>query len=193
MEESKGSGQGCEQSPEDPTAEQKNKKSVKKENPRSWILSIVLTIAATLLFCNFVARPSRVIGISMQNTCQDGDMVMLWELNYQPQHGDIVVVNNKNILQENLIKRVIAVSGDHITVYNGSVTLNGQKLTEDYIKEQSWEGADVDMTVPQGRVFLMGDNRNHSTDSRQIGAVSTSNIIGKVAVRFFPFTTMRTF
>lgn len=174
--------------------EQKDEqKPVKKENLHTWILPIVLTIVATLLFCNFVVRPSRVIGVSMQNTCHDGDLVVLWELNYKPQRGDIVVVNNKNILQENLIKRVIAVAGDHIVVSNGTITLNGKRLVESYVKEQKWTGSDVNMTVPQGRVFLMGDNRNHSEDSRVIGAISTSDIIGKVSVRLFPFTAIRTF
>ncbi|WOC31557.1 MULTISPECIES: signal peptidase I [Caproicibacterium] len=170
-----------------------NRRTEKKENPRTWILSVLITIAATLLFCNFVARPSRVIGVSMQNTCHDGDLVLLWELQYHPQRGDIVVVNSDNPLQENLIKRVIAVAGDHIVVSNGTVTRNGKKLTEPYVKEQPWSGTDVDLTVPPDHVFLMGDNRNHSTDSREIGAVAASDVIGKVVVRLYPFTTIRTF
>ena len=165
----------------------------KKESVWSMLLPMVIAVIVALLFCNFVARPSRVIGESMQETCHDGDLMILWELNYHPQRGDIVVVNNHNPLNENLIKRVIAVGGDHVTVSQGMVTVNGKKLTEPYVKEKVWSGADADLTIPQGRVFLMGDNRNHSADSRVIGPVSTSLIIGKVCVRFYPFTAVRTF
>lgn len=165
----------------------------KKDSPLSWVLTIGITVVAAVLFCAFIARPSKVVGNSMQNTCHNGDVTILWELNYQPQHGDIVVVNNQNPLQENLIKRVIGVAGDHIVVSNGTVTRNGQALKEDYVKEQVWSGANVDLVVPQGQIFLMGDNRNHSTDSREIGPINKKNIIGKVVVRLFPFQSFRTF
>ncbi|ARP50738.1 MULTISPECIES: signal peptidase I [Caproicibacterium] len=159
----------------------------------SWIMTMGITVAAVLLVCTFIARPGRVSGNSMQNTCHDGDFVILWELNYQPQHGDIVVVNSNNALGDNLIKRVIGVGGDHIVVSNGVVIRNGQRLQESYVKEQTWSGPNVDITVPKGQMFLMGDNRNHSADSRYIGTVSDNIIVGKVTVRLFPFNAIRTF
>ena len=172
----------------------------KKESVWSILLPMVIAVIAALLFCNFVARPSRVFGESMQNTFHEGDLTILWELNYHPQRGDIIVVDNHNNslngndpLNKNLIKRVMAVGGDHIAVSQGTVTVNGKKLTEPYVKEKVWSGSDVDLTIPQGKVFLMGDNRSHSADSRVIGPVSMSRVIGKVCVRFYPFTAIRTF
>ncbi|HCC02826.1 MAG TPA: signal peptidase I [Ruminococcaceae bacterium] len=71
--------------------------------------------------------------------------------------------------------------------------MNGKKLHEVYIKEQKWSGNNVDLVVPKGDVFLMGDNRNNSSDSRIIGPVPNSDISGKVSVRLFPFSQFRTF
>ncbi|MBE6722403.1 signal peptidase I [Caproicibacterium amylolyticum] len=176
-----------------PAAEKQEKK---KDGPLSWILTMVITFAAALLFCAFVAQPRYVIGFSMQNTFQNNDFVFIWKLGYQPQFGDVVIANNIAIAadkREDLIKRVIGVSGDHIVVSNGTVTRNGKKLTEAYIKEQQWDGTNVDLTVPQGQVFLMGDNRNNSTDSRVVGPISCSSIAGKVVLRVYPFDKFGTF
>ncbi|HCA72275.1 MAG TPA: signal peptidase I [Ruminococcaceae bacterium] len=174
--------------------QQKKKVNSSYKNPFwSWVLPIAVAVIVALLFCAFIARPSRVMGDSMQNTCHDGDLVILWELNYHPQRGDVVVVNDQNLLQENLIKRVIAVGGDHLVISSGTVILNGKKLTENYIKERVWSGPNVNMIIPADKVFLMGDNRNHSTDSRVIGPVNVSSIIGRVSLRLFPFADIRTF
>lgn len=167
--------------------EQPEKNDGLKKEIFSWLRTIVLTIVITLLFCQFVARPSRVDGRSMENTFYNNDMVILWELNYKPQRGDVIVCNSKNPLNENLIKRVIALPGDRITVRNGTVTVNGEQLDEPYVKEAVWSGYNVQMTVPEGKIFLMGDNRNNSADSRMIGPVDASAIIGKAVFRFFPF------
>lgn len=167
--------------------EQQEKNNGFKKEFFSWLRTIVLTVVITLLFCQFVARPSRVDGRSMENTFYNNDMLILWELNYTPQRGDVIVCNSKNPLNENLIKRVIALPGDQITVRNGTVTVNGEQLNEPYVKEAVWSGYNVQMTVPQGKIFLMGDNRNNSADSRMIGPVDRSAIIGKAVFRFFPF------
>lgn len=165
----------------------------KKESLWSILRPCVITAVVVILILAFIARPSRIIGHSMEDTCFDGDLVILWELNYQPAHGDIVVVNEDNPLHENLVKRVIGVGGDHVQVQDGAVTVNGQKLDEPYIKEQQWMGTNVDLVVPEDRVFLMGDNRNHSSDSREVGPIEKKDIIGKVVVRVFPFDALRTF
>ena len=172
------------------------KQEKKKDSPLSWILTMAITFAAALLFCAFVAQPRYVSGYSMQNTFQNNDFVFVWKLGYQPQFGDVVIANNIAIAtdhKEDLIKRVIGVGGDHIVVSNGTVTRNGKKLTEAYIKEQRWDGTNVDLTVPQGQVFLMGDNRNNSTDSRVVGSINCSDIAGKVVLRVYPFDKFGTF
>lgn len=161
----------------------------KNESFWAWVRNMVIMVAVLLLFFKFVARPSQVYGQSMENTCHDGDLVILWELNYRPTQGDVVVIDHNNPLQENLIKRVIAVEGDHLQINEGVVTVNGQRLQETYVKDTKWgQGeAQVDLTVPQGQTFVMGDNRNHSSDSRVIGPVQNSAIMGKVVFRLFPF------
>ena len=171
------------------------KKKEKKEGIWATLRPCIITVLIVLFVVTFIARPSRIIGQSMENTCHDGDFVILWEWNYEPQRGDIVVANSDNVLNENLIKRVIGVGGDHIEISGGVLKVNGEVQSEPYIKEQSWgeEGWNVDIVVPEGEVFLMGDNRNHSTDSRVIGTIPTKDIIGKVVVRLFPFTAITTF
>lgn len=165
----------------------------KKESVWSILRPCIITVAAVILFTTFIARPSRVVGPSMQDTCHNGDLVILWELNYNPARGDIVVVDKDNPLHENLIKRVIGVGGDHVQVQDGTVTVNGQQLSEPYVKESKWSGSNVDLVVPEGQVFLMGDNRNNSEDSRAIGPVDSGSIMGKVVLRIFPFDAIRTF
>lgn len=165
----------------------------KQESVWSILRPCIITVVAVFLFTTFVARPSRVVGPSMQDTCHNGDLVILWELNYKPARGDIVVVTKENPLHENLIKRVIGVGGDHVRVQNGTVTVNGKQLSEPYVKESTWFGNNVDLVVPEGQVFLMGDNRNNSEDSRAIGPVDSEHVMGKVVLRIFPFDAIRTF
>lgn len=165
----------------------------KRKSLLTWIFTTVALCVAILLCSRFIVQPRYVIGDSMQNTFHNNDFVIIWKLNYQPQRGDVVITNDRNALQIDLIKRVIAVGGDHVIISNGAVTLNGKKLHEVYIKEQKWSGNNVDLVVPKGDVFLMGDNRNNSSDSRIIGPVPNSDISGKVSVRLFPFSQFRTF
>ena len=184
-----------EEGPASETDKINGKKKEKKEGIWATLRPCIITVLVVLFVVTFIARPSRIIGQSMEDTCHDGDFVILWEWNYDPQRGDIVVANSDNVLNENLIKRVIGVGGDHIEISGGVLKVNGEVQSEPYIKEQSWgeEGWDVDIVVPEGEVFLMGDNRNHSTDSRVIGTIPTKDIIGKVVVRLFPFTAITTF
>ena len=152
---------------------EKKKEPEKKESIWSILRPCIITVVVVLLVITFIARPSRVVGHSMEDTFHNGDLVILFN--------------------ETLVKRVIGIGGDHVQVQDGTVTVNGKQLSEPYVKEQQWSGNNADLIVPDGDVFLMGDNRNHSSDSRVIGPVSQKDIIGKVAVRIFPFDTIRTF
>lgn len=171
----------------------KKKEPEKKESVWSILRPCIITVIVVLLVITFIARPSRVVGHSMEDTFHDGDLVILWELNYKPERGDVVVVNQDNALNETLVKRVIGIAGDHVQVQNGTVTLNGKQLSEPYVKESKWSGNNVDLVVPEGQVFLMGDNRNNSEDSRAIGPVDSGSILGKVVLRFLPFDAIRIF
>ncbi len=170
-----------------------------------WLGSLVYAVIAMLLLNIFVFRSITVDGRSMNHTLQDKDKVIATNLFYTPQRGDIVVIQADELPNqltyrygEPIIKRVIALEGDTLRFdFNkGEVYLNGELLEEEYIAaatldpETSMSG--VDYVVPEGHVFVMGDNRNASTDSRdsRVGFVDTDLIMGKAIFRFMPFDNM---
>lgn len=173
------------------TIDTNNEKSKGKGFAREALSFLATTAVFVLIFIlivQFVARPVIVQGSSMESTCYNGDYMIIWQLGYNPQRGDIVVTDEDNLLKERLVKRVIATGGDKIEIKDGILTINGEVQTEDYIKDQNW-GSDTyfDDVVPEGSVFVMGDNRNDSTDSRYLGYINNDSIMGKVVVRLFPF------
>lgn len=137
----------------------------------------------------------RVVGVSgssMNPTLEDGDWVAISGITTSIDRGDIVIVTQpweKNIP---IIKRVIALPGDTLNIdfENGIVYLNGEKLEEDYILEPTYLNYDANMpmTIPEGYVFVMGDNRNGSLDSRssKVGLIKEEFILGKALCRFYP-------
>lgn len=157
-----------------------------------WAESFVFAIFVIILVFTFIFRIVQVDGPSMEDTLHNGDRLILTHFNYTPQRGDVVVLNSRG-LNETIIKRVIAVEGDTISIdfVNGVVTLNGEELKEDYIKEPTYfqEGRAIEnLTIGKGQVFVMGDNRNHSTDSRAeiVGVIDTEDILGKAIFRIYP-------
>ena len=157
-----------------------------------WAESFVFAIFVIILVFTFIFRIVQVDGPSMEDTLHNGDRLILTHFNYTPQRGDVVVLNSRG-LNETIIKRVIAVEGDTISIdfVNGIVTLNGEELKEDYIKEPTYfqEGRAIEnLTIGKGQVFVMGDNRNHSTDSRAeiVGVIDTGDILGKAIFRIYP-------
>ena len=157
-----------------------------------WVESFVFAIFVVILILTFIVRVVQVEGPSMEDTLQNGDRLILTHFNYTPERGDIVVLNSSG-LDETIIKRVIAVEGDTISIdfTSGTVTLNGEVLKEDYIKELTFrrEGRDIEnLKIGEGQVFVMGDNRNHSTDSRStmVDVVNTDDILGMAIFRIYP-------
>ena len=163
-----------------------------------WIESIVFPVIVVVLISTFVLRPAQVIGPSMEPTLHEGDRLYLTHLFYTPKRGDVVVVNSVG-LSERIVKRVIALEGDTVDIDfdEGTVSVNGEVLDEPYINEpietRERDGVEFPLTVPEGTIFVMGDNRNHSTDSRSplVGFVSEKDIVGKVLFRIFPFDAIR--
>lgn len=171
-------------------------KNIKKE-VRQWVLSIVIVAVLAVFIKGFVFTSVRVKGPSMEPTYEHGDIVIAEKLSMlfsEPKEGDIVVCTYSGGDGELIIKRVIGVPGDTIDMYfNGSeieVILNGETLDEDYIKEDMQQPGDTEYpyTVPDGCYFVMGDNRNLSSDSRflSIGAIPKENIEGKVIFKIWP-------
>lgn len=171
-----------------------------------------VAILAVLLLFTFGFRLCKVDGSSMNNTLGHGELLITSNLFYEPQQGDIIVFHLSNDYYEQpLVKRVIANEGQRVEIdfINGTVKVDGTPITEEYIyldggeydiraefdrkhllMDDDGRVVGFDATVPEGHVFAMGDNRNHSTDSRavSVGFVDKDCILGKALVRLSPFT-----
>jgi len=163
-----------------------------------WAQALVYALVVLVLINVFLLRISVVQGNSMVPTLEWGDMVLVRVFGYsEPKRGDVIVVNDTGLLNEALVKRVIGVEGDVVDIdpVTGNVYVNGTVLDEPYINERIRDftnNVEYPYTVPENRVFVMGDNRNASTDSRAayVGALSYDQIVGKVLVRFWPIKEM---
>lgn len=159
-----------------------------------WVRLMVGSVLAVVLLFTFVIRLIGVDGCSMLPTLQDGDRLLV--LNdplcggYGP--GDIVVLRKEGFLPTPIVKRVVATEGQVVDIdfMSGIVYVDGLPLKEDYVNEPTLteEGTEFPLTVPEGSVFVMGDNRNNSTDSRDVrlGTVDERYIIGRAVVLLFP-------
>ena len=157
-----------------------------------WVQSVVsIVIVLTLLFV-FVGRHISVDGSSMTNTLQHKDSVFITKMFYKPEFGDIIILHADAYEEIPLVKRVIATEGQTVDIdfEAHTVTVDGVVLDEPYIREQTRVREDFTgpVTVPKGCVFVMGDNRNGSQDSRsdRVGFVDTRNILGKVHFIIMP-------
>ncbi|MDO4719336.1 MAG: signal peptidase I [Peptostreptococcaceae bacterium] len=179
---------------------EQEEKSLKREIVE-WIKTIAMAVILSLIITTFV-RPTLVKGVSMFPTLDQNHYLLLYRMAYagdkMPKPGDIVVFKS-HLLMENgkgkdLVKRVIAVEGDHILIRDGKVYVNGTELTEDYINGGYTDG-EISENVPPGYIFAMGDNRPNSRDSRdpEVGMIPKGDIVGKVFIRLFPFNRIRTF
>ena len=155
------------------------------------IASVLLTalIAVGIIF-TFFFKISAVSGESMENTLYDGDSLIITSITNSVEQGDVVVISQPNGYHKVLIKRVIAVGGQTVEFdsYTGKTIVDGAPIDESYIKETPHYtfGMSKKYVVPEGKVFVMGDNRNHSADSRDIaiGMIDERYVMGKVIYRF---------
>lgn len=170
----------------------KEKKSFVNEL-MEWLESVAISIFIVILVFTFVFRIVIVDGGSMVPTLQDGQRLIISHLFYSPEQGDIVVVNSTG-LNKTIIKRVIATEGQTVDIdfEKHTVTVDGKVLDEPYINEPTARndgGNTYPMVVPEDTIFVMGDNRNNSTDSRSplVGCISIDDVLGKAVFRIFPF------
>lgn len=157
-----------------------------------WLQCLVSALLICVLVFAFFVRIIGIVGSSMVPTFHDGDSVAISNLFYEPKQGDIVVLRKLAFQEEPIIKRVIAVEGQTVNIDfdQGIVYVDDVALDEPYTAEPTVTALDFDgkITVPENCVFVMGDNRNNSTDSRRsvIGCVDTRYIMGKVLLRLLP-------
>ena len=182
------------------------KQEQKQEKPRTlagelyfWLQTFAVGLTVLVLLMVFVGRPVRVDGHSMDPTLSDGDVILVRSLFYTPRTGDVVVLHKDfDAANEPIVKRVIATEGQTIRIdyAAGTVTVDGTVLEEDYILEpmvqKGWQTI-TEMTVPEGSVFVMGDNRNVSADSRDatLGAVDCRYILGQAVAVVFPLQNIK--
>ena len=164
--------------------------------------SLVIAVSAMILLFTFVVRVNQVKGHSMDNTLQPQELLLVWHLGYTPKAGDIVIVNRPNvdILEgEAIVKRVSAVGGQTVDIDYGAgiVYVDGVPLDEPYIKETMYLPGSPYMQqthfdIPEGSVFVMGDNRNNSTDSRNeaVGPVEERFILGHAVLGLWPLSKL---
>ena len=160
-----------------------------------WVQALVCSVLTVVLVFTFGIRLIGVDGHSMVPTLQDGDRLLVTTslLSGDYEYGDIVIIQKGSCAGgEPIVKRVIATGGQTVDIdfETGAVYVDGTLLEEDYINELTFveEGTEFPLTVPEGSIFVMGDNRNHSSDSRDasLGTVDTRYVIGRAVILAFP-------
>lgn len=162
-----------------------------------WLQALVMVLVALILIFTFVGRIIGVVGSSMYPTLHDGDLLLLQSIGYTPKQGDVVVLTKEFDASDGpIVKRVIATGGQHVEIdYEaGTVAVDGVVLDEPYInpEEPVTEPCYPNLTsvdVPEGSIFVMGDNRNHSSDSRDVtlGTVDERYVLGRALWVLMPF------
>lgn len=160
-----------------------------KKELREWIVSIGGALLVAFIIRTFLFTMIRVDGGSMLETLQDGDRLFVTRIDVLisgVDRGDIIICHYPDRGRTNFVKRVVGLEGDTVEIKDGVTYVNGEALVEDYIDHPT----SVDFgpyTVPEGKIFVMGDNRANSSDSRYVGAIDEDMIVGRARFRWWPF------
>ncbi len=169
---------------------------------RDWVVAILIAVVVALLVRNYVFTLVKVQGQSMEPTLHNADRLYVNRLFYTPEKGDVVIFVSESDPNRPYVKRVIGTAGDtvYIDFRTGDVFVNGQLIDEPYIKEETLlngsyimnlmasgqYGPDHPIKVEEGHIFVMGDNRNNSKDSRELGQIPLDEVLGGAVFRFWP-------
>ncbi len=169
------------------------KKTRKIDGRFDFIELLIFTLTVVFVMTSFVFRHSIVDGNSMQNTLQDGEILIISGLFYTPERYDIVVLEDHSTgIYHPIVKRVIAVGGDEVCITKETIYVNGEPVRDDFVlidncKETFMGYSPEIFTVPEGQIYVLGDHRDNSIDSRYFGVVDADSVIGKVLLRLYPF------
>lgn len=156
-----------------------------------WVVVVAVALVITFIIRSFIFTMVVVEGPSMENTLKTGDRLAVIRLAYQPKQGDIIVFYPNGNKERPYIKRVIAIEGQTVDIVGTHVFVDGELLEENYLGSPTTEAGNQSypLTIPEGYLFAMGDNRQHSLDCRStsVGLVDYGDIVGKAWVRLFPF------
>ena len=188
---------GKKQSGEDGSGE-----NARVRNILAWVRDIAIAVVVALVVIQFIT-PTVVDGSSMEPNLHHGDYLIMSKQSYglfggEPEYGDVVVVKTHLKDEKNhdklIIKRVIGLPGDEITIENGDVYVNGEVQDDSYTKDQVTNGIIEGLVVPENSIFCLGDNRLNSKDSRssEVGCISEDDIVGKVVLRLLPLDKIGT-
>ena len=163
-----------------------------------WILYILVIIALTYVIITYVGQRTRVSGSSMETTLSDGDNLIVDKLSYRfrdPSRYDIIVFPYKYEENTYYIKRIIGLPGETVQVMDGYVYINGELLTSDIYGAELMEASGIasePIILGEDEYFVLGDNRNHSSDSRDpsVGVLHRNDLMGRAWVRIYPFDKM---
>ena len=191
--------------------DESERKDKRREGIYDWIEVFPAAVTIVVIMLSFIMRIATVRGHSMDNTLSDGQVLIMSDMFYTPKQGDIIVVQqNGGYFESPLVKRVIATGGQklHIDFTNWEVTVDGKLIDEEYVKRgipgvsmdkeeyysvySSYFDETGNITIPEGYLFVMGDNRNESSDSRSIyvGLVRENEVLGKVVFSLLPLSKL---
>jgi len=188
----RGEGVPAEEPPapgEVPSVRPKEKKSSIPGTILEIVVIVVAAFAIALLVQAFLVKPFTIHQVSMRATLEEGDRILLNRLSYHfrdEARGDIVVFHSPINANEDLVKRIVAIAGDRVAISGGKLYVNGVAQDEPYLLEQDFSGEMPETVIPAGQVFVMGDNRNNSGDSRLFGPIPTDTIIGSAFLVYWP-------
>lgn len=161
-----------------------------------FLQGIVVILAIMVMIYLFVMSPQEINGASMEPNFHNGEFILTNKITFKfsnPVRGDVVIFKSPGNKEIDYIKRIIGLPGDTVSLKNSKIYVNNQLLNESYLAPDIYifggaflqDGSEI--TVPEGKYFVMGDNRPHSSDSREFGTIAKEDFIGKAMIRYWPF------